>query len=80
MPDAASWGAVNPAPGSAPKPAPSAESREEAEMQSDLARLFAVRDAHLAGHSGAATGLAPLPENGPVAARSSAASPAKPGS
>ena len=61
MPDAASWGAANPAPGSAPEPAPSAESREEAEMQSDLARLFAVRDANLAGPSWEATSLAALP-------------------
>lgn len=80
MPDAASWGAVNLAPGSAPAPAPSAENREEAEMQSDLARLFAVRDAHLAGQSGEATRLAPQKESGPVVARSSGASPPKPGS
>ncbi len=77
MPDAASWGAI-PANGAATQQAPSAESREEAEMQSDLARLFAVRDANLAGQSWEATSLAGLPESGPGAARSSAVSPGKP--
>lgn len=78
MPEAASWGAANPASGPAPKPAPSAQSREEAEMQSDLARLFAVRDADLAGPSWEATSLGALPENGAVAARSSGVPPGKP--
>ena len=78
MPDAVSWGAINPATGSATQQAPSAESREEAEMQSDLARLFAVRDANLAGQSWDATRLAGLPESGPGAARSSGPSAGKP--
>jgi hypothetical protein len=77
MPDAASWGAANAVKGSAIQQAPSAESREEAEMQSDLARLFAVRDANLAGQSWEATSLAGLPENGPGTARSPGAPPGK---
>jgi hypothetical protein len=78
MPDAASWGAVNPETGAATEQAPSAEVREEAEMQSDLARLFAVRDANLTGQEREATGLAGRSENSPGAARSSGASPGRP--
>ena len=81
MPDPASWAGANSA--NAPSAqgtasASSAASREEAEMQSDLARLFAVRDANLAGKSGEAVSLASLPESASVAGRTAIASSAKP--
>ncbi len=78
MPDAASWAGANPASGSVAGKAPSAESREEAEMQSDLARLFAVRDANLAEPSGTASSLTSLPELGPTPGRTSGAAHGKP--
>lgn len=66
MPDAATWGGATPASAPAGAMAPSAESREDAAMQSDLARLYALRDANLAGQGREDIGPALLPKSGAV--------------
>ena len=81
MPDPASWAGANSA--NAPSAqgtasASSAASREEAEMQADLARLFAVRDANLAEPSWKATSLSSTPELAPTPGRTSGTARGKP--
>ncbi len=84
MPDPAIWtsgqveqvGKVGKAP-VAPS-APSAASQEEAEMQADLARLFAVRDAHMTEASWEPTGLSALPDIDAAPGRPPAPSRGKP--
>ena len=66
MPDAATWGGATPGSATAGAMAASAESREEAAMQSDLARLYALRDANLAGQGREDIGPALLPKSGAV--------------
>ena len=66
MPDAVSWGGATPPNASAGAMAPNFESPEEAAMQSDLARLYALRDANLAGQGREDIGPALLPKNGAV--------------
>ena len=64
MPDAATWGGAVLGNASAGAIAPNSESREEAAMQSDLASLYALRDANLAGQGREDIGPALLPKNG----------------
>ena len=58
--------------------APSAASQEEAEMQSDLARLFAVRDANLTDANWEPTSLSGLPELGPNPGKAAGTSRGRP--
>ncbi len=78
MPDASYWntGQAAGVPGAA---APSAANREEAEMQADLARLFAVRDANMTEANWEATSLSALPDIDSASGRSAGAWPVKPG-
>ena len=78
MPDPSIWGAsATPSAKTAPSAA-SAADKEEDEMQADLARLFAVRDANLAEPSWEATNLAALPDLTPGSGRAAGASRGKP--
>ena len=81
MPDPSVWapaGAAAVRPASTAAEVPSAASREEAEMQADLARLFAVRDAHLTEANREPTSLSGLPELGPTPGKAGVASRGKP--
>ena len=79
MPDPSIWGAAaTPSAKTAPSVATSAADKEEDEMQADLARLFAVRDANLAEPSWEATNLAGLPDLDPASGRSSGTSRGRP--
>lgn len=62
MPDPSTWGGAD-AGNAKPQPAPpSAANKEEDEMQADLARLFAVRDAHLAEPRAQASSKVTVPD------------------
>ena len=82
MPDPSVWAPAGAA--GAPRiqeavEAPGAASQEEAEMQADLARLFAVRDAHLNEASWEPTSIAGLPELGPTPGKATGGARGKPG-